>query len=157
MTWLERLSALMLGLLLGSAVLAQEHYNSEDYRKACDALMCQCGCGATISNCAMEHCHSSEPIREEIATRLQAGESVESIIQVFVDRYGLVILSAPPAEGFYWTAWLTPFVALLVGLFVLVVILRSWRHRTVPASEGPARLSDAQRARIERELRDLSS
>jgi len=154
---LERVAAFALSLLLASAVLAQEHYTSEDYRKACDALMCQCGCGATISSCAMEHCHSAEPIREEIASRLQAGESLGSVIQVFVDRYGLVILSAPPAEGFYWTAWLTPFVALLVGLFVVVVVLRSWKHKTVPADDAPVRLSDAQRARIERELRDISS
>jgi cytochrome c-type biogenesis protein CcmH/NrfF len=155
---LERVSAaLALGLVLSSAALAQERYTSEDYRAACAALMCQCGCGATVANCAMEHCHSAEPIREEIATRLQAGESVESIIDVFVDRYGLIILSAPPAEGFHLTAWLTPFFVLLVGLFVVVVVLRSWKHKTAPAGEAPPRLSDAQRARIERELRDISS
>jgi cytochrome c-type biogenesis protein CcmH len=143
--------------LATGALFAQERLSSPEFRQACDALICQCGCYSTISNCAMENCHSAEPIREEIASRLEAGESVESIVGVFRERYGLAILSAPPAKGFHLTAWVTPFVVLLIGFFVTRQVLRSWKRATVPADPAPVSMSDAQRARIEKELRELSS
>ena len=121
-------------------------------------MMCQCGgCSATISTCSMEHCHSAAPIREEIWDRLQNGKSIASIVEAFKERYGLVILSAPPTSGFHLTAWIVPFVVLLVGAFATRQVLRSWRQQTEamqPAVVTP--ISDAQRARIEKELRDLS-
>jgi cytochrome c-type biogenesis protein CcmH len=106
----------------------------------------------------MEHCHSAEPIREEIAERLQKGESVESIVKVFEERYGLGILAAPPASGFHLTAWIAPFAVLLVGFFVTRRVLQSWKS-SVPETpaQAPAAVTDAQRERIEKELRELSS
>ncbi len=147
---------LALLVTLGVA-LAQERPSSPEYRDACARLMCQCGCNQTISNCSMEHCHSSEPIREEIWERLHNGETVASIIDVFTDRYGLVIRSAPPAEGFHLTAWITPVFVFLIGLFVTWQVLRSWKRQTPSTGLAVESLSDAQRARIEKELQDLSS
>ncbi|HEY7700457.1 MAG TPA: hypothetical protein VIE88_18665, partial [Vicinamibacteria bacterium] len=71
----------------------------------------------------------------------------------------------PPASGFHLTAWLTPFVALLVGFFVTRHVLRSWRQQTVAAGAGvagmppevPTPITESQRARIEKELREISS
>jgi cytochrome c-type biogenesis protein CcmH/NrfF len=109
----------------------------------------------------MDHCHSAEPIREEVAERLRKGESVESVVKVFEERYGLAILSAPPTSGFHLTAWIAPFVVLVAGFFFTRHVLRSWKRQTAPAPgvvemipHGP---TDAQRARIEKELRDLTS
>jgi hypothetical protein len=87
MTWLERSAALALALQLGivSTLLAQERLSTPEYRKATSSLMCQCGgCSATVYTCAMEHCHSAEPIREEVAERIQKDESVESILKGFL-------------------------------------------------------------------------
>jgi len=170
MTWRKgdfRGFALVLGAaLLASPLVAQERLNTAEYREACASLMCQCGgCSATVYTCAMEHCHSAEPIREEIAERIQNGESAESIVKAFEERYGLAILAAPPASGFHLTAWVVPFVVLLVGFFVTRHVLRSWREQTVAAGAGvvemnpqrPTSITDAQRARIEKELREISS
>jgi cytochrome c-type biogenesis protein CcmH/NrfF len=150
---------LVIGLLLSFAAisLSQEHGSGPEFRAAGEALMCQCGCGATIATCAMERCHSAEPIREEIWERLQNGESVAGIIDVFKERYGLVILSAPPASGFHLTAWIVPFGVLLIGAFVTRHVLKTWTRQgdgTEAALVIP--ISDAQRARIEKELRDFS-
>ncbi len=149
--------------LSGPAVMAQERLSTPEYRDATSALTCQCGgCSATVYHCAMDHCHSAEPIREEVAERIQKGESVDSIVEAFRERYGLAILSAPPTSGFHLTAWIVPFAMLVVGIFVTHHVLRSWRRQTV--TDGPAVLemsphgpTDAQRARIEKELRELSS
>jgi len=156
--------ALALALVFAAAGLpAQERLSTPEYREATASLMCQCGgCSATVYTCSMEHCHSAEPIREEVATRIQKGESVESVVKVFEERYGLAILSAPPASGFHLAAWLAPFVVLVGGFFVTRHVLRSWKRQTV--AEGPAVVemtshgpTDAQRARIEKELRELSN
>ena len=146
--------------LSASKVVAQERLNTPEYREACAALMCQCGgCSATVYTCAMEHCHSAEPIREEIAERIQKGESAESIVKVFEERYGLAILAAPPTSGFHLTAWIAPFAVLLVGFFFTRRVLRSWKQQTVaPQTPTPITpITEAQRARIEKELRELSS
>jgi len=152
-------TGVVIGLLLSVATLSlsQDREYGPEFRAAGDALMCQCGCGATISTCSMEHCHSAEPIREEIWDRMQNGESIASIVEAFKERYGLIILSAPPATGFHLIAWIVPFAALVIGAFVASQVLRSWRRQSEamqPALVTP--ISDAQRARIEKELRDLS-
>lgn len=159
MKWLETL--FVCSLATGVAH-AQEHYSSDEYREATEGLMCQCGgCPATVATCSMEHCRSAEPIREEVASRLQNGESVQGILDVFSERYGLAILAAPPAEGFHMTAWLAPLVALVIGFFITRRVLGSWRKQTVAAgTESQSNvhaLSEADRARIEKELRDLPS
>lgn len=150
--------AAVLGLVLGTAsvLISQERAHGPEFRAAGDALMCQCGCGATISTCSMERCHSAEPIREEIWDRLQNGESVAAIIDVFKERYGLIILSAPPASGFHLTAWLVPLFVLILGAVATRQVLRSWTRQTVAAGDVVTPITSSDRARIERELKDLS-
>ncbi len=164
MKWPERNFVLALSFGLSTSLgAAQERLSTPEYREATSSLMCQCGgCSATVYTCAMEHCHSAEPIREEVAERIQKGESVESIVKVFQERYGLAILSAPPTSGFYLTAWIAPFAVLFVGFFVTRHVLRSWKQQTLTAgasvvSMTPHPPTEAQRERIEKELRELSS
>jgi cytochrome c-type biogenesis protein CcmH len=155
MKW--RSAALALASLTGAALFAQERFNTPEYNAVVDALICQCGCHLQVSTCAMDHCHSAEPIREEVTALLQKGESVENVIETFKERYGLTILAAPPAKGFHLTAWVTPFIALLVGLLVTWRVLRSWRRATVDTEPVTEPVTGAERARIEKELRELSS
>ncbi len=156
-----------LGLRLGGALLAaalsvsgpltaQERFNSEEYRTAARALVCQCGgCRALVHECAMDRCPSSEPIREEISERIQAGETADQVIARFRDRYGLHILAAPPTSGFHLSAWVIPFAILLAGGLGAGFVLRKWRRsgseaaeRQAAAPEVPAELA----ARIERDV-----
>ena len=156
MKWLRGVAPSLVVLMLGAHLaLPQEYVQGPEYRKVTDALMCQCGCGSTITTCSMEHCHSAEPIREEIAERIANGESAEAIIAVFQERYGLPILSAPPASGFHLTAWIVPPIALFFGALIVMYVLRSWQRQST-SEEVVASMSDAQRARIEKELRELS-
>ncbi len=153
---MKSLSAIAVILLLTLSAFAQvERAHGPEFRAAGDALMCQCGCNQTISSCSMEHCHSAEPIREEVWDRIGKGESIEGIVEAFKERYGLVILSAPPAAGFHLTAWIMPIITFIVGAFVIGRVLRAWRQQTV-VGEDVMPISDAHRARIEKELQDLS-
>ena len=146
------LPVLAAAALLSGPATGQERYNSEAYRRVARALTCQCGgCNALVAECAMDRCPSSEPIREEIAERLQAGEEPEAVIRMFAERYGLVVLAAPPASGFHLSAWILPVVFLLGGAVVAAFVLRRWRQGAAPATsatEAPPEVV----ARIEREV-----
>lgn len=141
------------------AQLAGETELSVAYREVANALVCQCGCNSVLHDCGMHGCHSATPMRAEIRRRLSAGESKEAIIASFVDRYGLVVLAAPPASGFNLTAWIMPFVALFGGAVIAKKVLNSWRRESAaksPEISGPApEVSDKMRARIDKELEEL--
>ena len=141
----------ILALLLLTPAAAQERYTSEDYRSVGRALVCQCGgCNALVHECAMDRCPSSNPIREEIAERLQAGDRPEEVIGMFRDRYGLAILAAPPTSGFHLSAWLLPGVFLLGGAVLAVTLIRRWQRE--PEAPSADELPPEVVARIEREV-----
>ncbi len=153
-TRLPAAASLLLASILLSPAASQERYSSDDYRAVGRALVCQCGgCRALVHDCAMDRCPSSEPIREEIAERLQAGETAGEILARFRDRYGLHILAAPPTSGFHLSAWVLPFAALFAGGLAAVFVLRRWKResgdgRSPAAAEVPEDLA----ARIERDV-----
>ncbi len=143
---------LLLVPALALLLLAQERYNSDDYQRVTGAMVCQCGgCNARVSECAMDRCPSSEPIREEVAERLQAGESAESVLAAFTERYGLRILAAPPASGFHLSVWVLPFVALALGGLLAVRVLGRWRRSAAVGDAAPPP-SPEMLARLERDI-----
>jgi cytochrome c-type biogenesis protein CcmH/NrfF len=148
--------ALVLGVLLLLPVLGLGQKDiSKDYKEACDQLICQCGCNEQLSVCAMQNCSSATPMRAEIRERLQKGESVQVIVQSFVDRVGKKVLSAPTMQGFDITAWIMPFAALCLGLGVVawIVVKMARPAPAVAAAAGapPAPVDP----RVENELRDF--
>ncbi len=141
---------IFLALAAPVAVRAQRDI-SRDYQNACDRLVCQCGCNEQLSVCAMQNCSSATPMRAEIRERLQNGESVDQIVQSFVDRMGKKVLSAPTTKGFDLTAWVMPFLILCLGVVVVSwIAVRMVRPAPEP-EPAPAALDD----RIEKELRDF--
>lgn len=127
-------------------------------RQIGEQLMCQCGCGATVTSCNMINCHFSDPIRQKILAMVDAGRPDSEIIGSFVKEYGKVILVKPPSEGFDLMAWVMPFVGLAFGLWVLwYVIKRFSRPRPRPAPALSAEDYDRYRERIEKDLSSLDS
>ena len=151
--------SVLLVLLLGAPAHTTQQYTAEEalFKNVCDALICQCGCHKMLSICEMQGCHSATPMRAEIKEKLAEGEEKEAILAGFVDRYGLVVLSAPPTSGFHLAAWIMPFIALMAGAWVAKSVLGSWKRQTVQSvGEGSEpRMTAEQKARIERELQDF--
>ncbi len=157
--------SVMLMLLLGSPANPIQQYSAEEalFKEVADSLVCQCGCNKMLSICEMQGCHSATPMRAEVKEKLAEGVGKEAILAGFVDRYGLVVLSAPPTSGFYLSAWIMPFVVLIGGAWVAKRVLGSWKRQTAETrGESPdkpgkkvAKVTDEQRARIERELQDF--
>ncbi len=73
----------------------------------------------------------------EIAAELDEGKSDESIVSHFAEKFGITVLSAPPASGFNLAAWLMPFLALAAGGMLVVYFVRQFRSkwRAVPAAD----------------------
>ena len=73
----------------------------------------------------------------EIAKELDDGDSDDSIVSHFTAKYGIAVLSAPPAAGFNLTAWVAPFLALALGGLLVIYFVRQFRSRwrTVPSAD----------------------
>lgn len=126
-----------------------------------ESLTCQCGCGLTVANCNHPNCEFSVPARHKIEAMLGRGMGRAEIIAYFRKQYGEKILSAPTTEGFNLLAWTMPFIALLCGAVLVMVVMGRWRSAppppNTPPSDGPpddAGGSSAMRERLERELRE---
>jgi len=151
-------SLFVIGLLLACSLPAAADPSPQEAIE--ESLMCYCGCAdLTVRVCT---CGTAASIRQEIATRLADGASVEEVLASFVAQHGEKILSAPTKEGFNLLAWIMPFAVLLVATAALIVVIRRWEtvgsaamaeNRAKPAAD----LSDAQRLtleRVEREMRE---
>jgi cytochrome c-type biogenesis protein CcmH len=129
-------------------------------------LLCHCGCsGLTVHSCT---CGTAAAIRQEIASRLSAGETAEQVIADYVARYGEKIRPAPTKEGFNLLAWITPFAALFAAGVAVVLLVRRWEARgSLPPPDAPGESAAGAGApeplgarerrtleRIERELRE---
>ncbi len=68
-------------------------------------------------------------MREIIAAKVAAGETRESILAYFVQRYGEGVLLSPPQEGFTAALWWGPPVIWAAGTARLLRYLRQWLPR----------------------------
>lgn len=114
-------------------------------------------------------CPSAEgaQLRELVRRKALAGETKEQITRYFVEVYGAGnVLPAPPAEGFFLTAWGLPFAGILAGLGVVFVLMRAWTVNSARKEDESSRQrmlssqdasGDALSARLKRELDEFES
>lgn len=95
-------------------------------------LMCICGCNQILLECNHVGCPASDGMRNELTTAISRGDSDSLVQQAFVQKYGPTVLAAPTTTGFDRTAWIMPFVVLIIGCAILVYIVRTWRKRPPP-------------------------
>ena len=144
--------------LLGFALLAQTVSTGDKMhvrlRAIGEKLKCQCGCSYTVGACPMLNCHFRDEVNPQVAQDLGAGLDEAAILGKLKEKYGTLVLAAPPAEGFNLVGWIMPFVALAVGLIAVRYVLVRWRRpRPAPAANNP--LVDKFRDQMEKELADL--
>jgi cytochrome c-type biogenesis protein CcmH len=111
-------------------------------------------------------------IRAEIGRRLRAGQTKEQIDAFFVAKFGRWILLTPDAGGIGLVAWLAPAIAIAAGGLVAWAVVLHRRRRPLPADgidpaeptdpgaddstasadDGELKLTEAQRAEVQREV-----
>ena len=106
-------------------------------------FICQCGCNMVLLNCSHAECGSREAMTTVIQQKISQGQSEAQITQFFVSQYGEQVLSSPTKQGFNLTAWITPFLALLVGAVAIYLALKKWvRREAVSQAHPPAEERD---------------
>jgi cytochrome c-type biogenesis protein CcmH len=87
-------------------------------------LTCTCGCNLLVSACAVSmKCGQSREIIDQVSQMIEKGRSKENIIQYFVGTHGEKILAAPTKEGFNLTAWILPFLVIILGAGIIYVFI----------------------------------
>jgi cytochrome c-type biogenesis protein CcmH len=74
-------------------------------------------------------------MRAVVREQLAAGRSPEQVRAYFVDKYGEWILLEPKASGFNLLVYVLPWLAMLIGILVIVIAVRRW---TRPVAEEAA-------------------
>ena len=153
------LSLGLLALAVTLAGCALQDVVASEAEQIYASLMCNCGCNQVLGVCNHIGCPNAVPMRAEVDGHLADGRHTEEILALFVDKYGLSILSAPPASGWFnISGWVMPFVALGVGLVLLAFYLRRFRGRWIAstAATGSTRgVTTNALERIEDELADF--
>jgi cytochrome c-type biogenesis protein CcmH len=142
-----------------AVVLLAPNASAQPAKEIEESLTCQCGCGLTVHTCNHLQCSFAVPVKRDVAESLANGQTANQILDRYVAEYGEKILSAPIPQGFNLAAYIAPYVAVAAGLGLIVVALRRLRRRSPAAATGaghPLR-TDAQRARLHRELEKLDS
>jgi cytochrome c-type biogenesis protein CcmH/NrfF len=126
------------------------------FNKLGHQLMCPCGCAQVLLECNHVGCAYSETMRKELAAAVDKGDSDDSILQQFADKYGTTVLAAPTKKGFDMVAWIMPGAVLVAGIWLTAILVRKWNYRVAPAVQSqatPAQLDTFRaRARQETEL-----
>ena len=96
-------------------------------------MMCICSCNQILLECNHVGCPDSDAMRNELMAAISRGDSDSLVEQAFVQKYGPTVLAAPTNSGFDRTAWIVPFVALFMGLGIVILVVRAWKNRPAPA------------------------
>jgi cytochrome c-type biogenesis protein CcmH/NrfF len=102
-------------------------------------LMCVCGCNQILLECNHVGCTYSDRMRNELMTGLSRGDSDDLVLQAFLQKYGRPALVTPPVSGLSKVAFITflilPFVILLAGFVIAILIVISWKNKPLPQAE----------------------
>lgn len=121
-------------------------------------LMCQCGCAQLLGECGHVGCPSREPELAELRAAIADGKSDQQIKDLFVAKYGAVVLAAPTTQGFDLVAWVAPFAVFGAAMLGTVLLVRRWTvGRTQAVGPDPASLDPDEQARREKIRRETDA
>jgi cytochrome c-type biogenesis protein CcmH/NrfF len=122
-------------------------------------LMCVCSCNQVLLECNHVGCSYSTRMRDELTASVTRGDSDNGALQWFIKTYGTTVLTVPSNSGFNRMAWIMPYLALVMGIALVVFIVFAWKkrplvvHASVPAAVRGAELDRFRdQARRETEL-----
>lgn len=131
-------------------------------REITQSLTCVCGCNMVVAACeGSMPCGPAAQITKEVEQMLVKGKTKNEIINYYVQTRGETILAAPTKKGFNLTAWVLPFLSIVVAggaiYFFLsrAIIHRKESMRDMGSSADAGSISDEALKQIENELKDF--
>ncbi len=103
-------------IIMALSLIPAAHVFALTVGEITQSLTCTCGCNMLVSACegSME-CTPAKEITDQVTQMIEKGQSKEEIVQYFVATKGEQILAAPTKKGFNLTAWILPFLAIILG------------------------------------------
>ncbi len=96
---------------------------------------------------------AASELKEKIRVKVAAGESLQSIDAYLFEVYGETIKASPDASGFGLTAWITPFLFLIVGAAMIIFWLKSnLKKAKVGTSTKLSKIDSSWDKKIDQEL-----
>jgi len=132
---------LLAALFAGMMILIGAGDDSTRIERLGHQMMCVCGaCNQYLLECNHVGCAYSERMRGELTAAVDSGKSDSSVLQFFIEKYGATVLAAPTKTGFDRVAWIIPYLALVLGIGVIVLAMRTLKIRlaVAPASKTAA-------------------
>jgi cytochrome c-type biogenesis protein CcmH/NrfF len=154
---IKRLAQLTFIALLAFGAIGAD-YTSPRFEKLGHRLMCTCGCNQILLECNHVGCPASDGMRNELTAGMQKSASDDGVLDIFVQKYGPIVLAAPTMSGFNRVAWIMPYAMFALGIALVSLIVRNWKHRAavrIASSdrvEDPAMQDFRRRAREETQL-----
>lgn len=143
-TFLSAGFLLAASLLTVSLLSAQPVDLEEQVRKIASELRCPVCQNLSVADSPSE---LARQMRAFIRAELQQGKSPEEIKAYFVSKYGEWILLAPKPKGFRLLLWVLPFIAVAIGIVLVIFVARRWvrkKGQLYPIAHDPAFLNGVQ-------------
>ena len=129
---MRRFKVSLLVAIVAAVALAQSasDYDSHEINAIAAHIKCSCGCNQNMSCNMQPGCPVCKAAKIRIASMQKEGQSQEQVLNQFVAENGASILAISP--GPWGNA--TPYLALALGLGVVFLSIRYYRHlRPAPA------------------------
>jgi cytochrome c-type biogenesis protein CcmH len=135
-----RATLFIAALLLVSPVSAQQPITNDSILEArteevAGVLRCPVCQGLSLNDSPSE---LSLEMRDVVKEQLKAGKTPEEVKAYFVSKYGEWVLLEPKAQGVNLIVYLAPFILLLGGGGLIVVMVRKWSKAPATATTSPA-------------------
>jgi cytochrome c-type biogenesis protein CcmH/NrfF len=125
----EKRLHLVPALLLGVLLLMGAGDDSARIDRIGHQLMCVCGCNQVLLECNHVGCSYSTRMRDELTAAVTRNDSDNNVVQWFIQTYGTTVLTVPTDHGFNRIAWVMPYLALVLGIGLVVFIVAVWKKR----------------------------
>lgn len=107
----------LLSLFVFSSIALADQSNFDEISKS---FWSPDGCGKILTACPEE---SSLQLQATIKQMISEGKTKEQIMTEVANMYGPQILAEPPKQGFFLSAWIMPFIGLIVGGTIVYLFL----------------------------------
>jgi cytochrome c-type biogenesis protein CcmH/NrfF len=147
---LAHISVLVTALLL----LLGADNDTTRYNNVGGKIMCTCGCAEMLLKCDHVGCQNSDRMIRDLKANLLTQPKDDDVLQWFRDNWGTIAVVEPRTHGLDLLAWIMPPAALVLGLGLVLIVVRTWRLRPAQAAAGDVALSpqlEAFRARARKD------
>jgi len=98
-------------------------------------LLCQCGdCPRLpLDSCI---CSWADDARADLSARMEAGSTIQELIDSYEAQYGAAAIAIPPDRGIGRAVWAVPLTALVIAGIGIVMLGRRWRMRAAGDAPG---------------------